>query len=51
MEEKITPSTFIGAEGEGIISFGSGQPDLPPPEQAFSCLKNYRNFKYGPISG
>ena len=51
MEEKITPSTFIGVEGEDIISFGSGQPDLPPPEQAFNCLKNYRNFKYGPISG
>jgi len=49
--KKLTPTTFIGMEGKGIISFGSGQPDLPPPEQAFHCLNNYRNFKYGLISG
>jgi len=49
--EKLTPATFIGVEGEDIISFGSGQPDLPPPEQAFHCLDNYRNFKYGLIGG
>jgi len=50
-KEKLTPATFIGVEGEDIISFGSGQPDLPPPKQAFSCLKDYEKFKYGLVAG
>ena len=45
------PSMFIGVEGEGIISFGSGQPDLPPPEQVYKILPTYRAFKYGLIQG
>lgn len=42
---------FIGVSGNGIISFGSGQPDLPPPKEVFSILPEYRDFKYGIIQG
>jgi len=49
--EKITPALFIGIQGDGYISFGSGQPDLPPPERVFKILPSYRDFKYGPIQG
>lgn len=45
------PSMFIGVQGKGIISFGSGQPDLPPPERVFRILPEYRQFKYGLIQG
>lgn len=52
MHDKLAdPSIFIGVEGEGIISFGSGQPDLSPPEQVFKILPNYRQFRYGLIQG
>lgn len=47
----LSPSTFIGVEGNGIISFGSGQPDLPPPEEVYHILPKYRDFKYGLIQG
>ena len=47
----FSPADFIGAEGDGIISFGSGQPDLPPPKEVYSCLPTYSAFKYGPIAG
>lgn len=46
-----SPSFFIGQGGGDLISFGSGQPDLPPPEEAFAKLNNYREFKYGPVRG
>ena len=46
-----SPSFFIGREEEGLISFGSGQPDLPPPKEIFKILPTYRDFKYGPIQG
>lgn len=42
---------FIGVHGDDIISFGSGQPDLPPPESVFKVLPTYRQFKYGLIQG
>ena len=55
------PAFFIGVDGNGIISFGSGQPDLPPPKEIFSAIggsasggKNSgkpRLFKYGLIQG
>ncbi|MDP2974535.1 MAG: pyridoxal phosphate-dependent aminotransferase [Candidatus Diapherotrites archaeon] len=45
------PSIFIGLQGKGLISFGSGQPDLPPPESVFRILPNYRQFKYGLVQG
>jgi len=51
MEQLKDPSIFIGVQGEGIISFGSGQPDLPPPERVFKILPSYRQFKYGLIQG
>lgn len=52
MGDKLrSPSMFIGVKGEGIISFGSGQPDLPPPERVFKILPSYRQFKYGLIQG
>lgn len=46
-----SPTFFIGVQGKGIISFGSGQPDLPPPEQIYKILPNYHAFKYGLIQG
>ncbi len=54
MERKLinSPSFFIGkGEGDNLISFGSGQPDLPPPDEVFDITKNYRSFKYGLIQG
>ena len=51
-KQKITgPAFFVGMEGNGIISFGSGQPDLPPPKEIFRNLENPRLFKYGLIQG
>lgn len=46
-----SPAAFIGVEGQNIISFGSGQPDLPPPPQIFDSLQVHRLFKYGLIQG
>lgn len=52
MEKEIkSPAAFIGVSGDGIISFGSGQPDLPPPKEIFEILPSYRAFKYGLIQG
>ncbi|MBN1156378.1 aminotransferase class I/II-fold pyridoxal phosphate-dependent enzyme [Candidatus Woesearchaeota archaeon] len=47
----LSPSMFIGVAGKGVLSFGSGQPDLPPPTEVYSCLANYKAFKYGLIAG
>ncbi len=46
-----SPSAFIGIQGVGYISFGSGQPDLPPPAGIFKNLEDRRLFKYGMIQG
>ncbi len=51
VRERLSPSSFIGVQGDSIISFGSGQPDLPPPPEAFEILPHYRDFKYGLIQG
>ncbi len=52
MNKKITSASFfIGKQSENLISFGSGQPDLPPPEICFDFLKDYKEFKYGEIQG
>ena len=48
---KLSPSMFIGKEGDGIISFGSGQPDLPPPREIYNDLSKFNNFKYGLVQG
>lgn len=45
------PSFFIGKGGGELISFGSGQPDLPPPAEVYKILPSYRDFKYGLIGG
>lgn len=34
-KKELTAAMFIGVRGEGIISFGSGQPDLPPPKEVY----------------
>lgn len=50
--QKISsPSAFIGMDGNGIVSFGSGQPDLPPPREIFENIGIERAFKYGLIKG
>ncbi|MBD3310387.1 aminotransferase class I/II-fold pyridoxal phosphate-dependent enzyme [Candidatus Woesearchaeota archaeon] len=50
-QKQLSPSMFIGVEGPEIISFGSGQPDLPPPKQVYEILPDYTSFKYGLIQG
>jgi aspartate aminotransferase len=46
-----SPSIFIGKQGDGIISFGSGQPDLPPPAEAVEGLDIRHDLRYGLIQG
>jgi aspartate aminotransferase len=46
-----SPAVFIGKQGNGVISFGSGQPDLPPPDEAFKGIDKKRDFRYGLIQG
>lgn len=46
-----SPADFIGKQGNGVISFGSGQPDLPPPKEAFEGLDLNRDLRYGLIQG
>jgi aspartate aminotransferase len=46
-----SPSFFIGKGDNSLISFGSGQPDLPPPPEVYRILPSYRDFKYGLIQG
>ncbi len=51
--EIASPAFFIGkgTAGGDLISFGSGQPDLPPPPSAFAVLKSFEGFKYGLVQG
>lgn len=51
--KKLSPSMFIGLSGEDkeIISFGSGEPDLPPPKRVFKVMPRFKYFKYGLIRG
>lgn len=51
MQRITSPSFFIGKGGGHLISFGSGQPDLPPPAEAFVAMNDYHEFKYGLIPG
>lgn len=46
-----SPADFIGRQGPDMISFGSGQPDLPPPKEAFEALEFRKDFRYGLIPG
>ena len=47
----LSPASFIGIRDENIISFGSGEPDLPPPDSIYKIIPNYTDFKYGLIQG
>ncbi len=46
-----SPSVFIGVHGGNFISFGSGQPDLPPPKEAYEKLHLCTEFRYGLVQG
>jgi aspartate aminotransferase len=46
-----SPGDFIGKQGPDVISFGSGQPDLPPPKEAFEGIDLQRDLRYGLIQG
>jgi aspartate/methionine/tyrosine aminotransferase len=46
-----SPSIFIGKQEKGIVSFGSGQPDLPPPKEVTEDLSLRYDFRYGLIQG
>jgi len=51
---KITgPECFLGNNSPNLISFGSGQPDLNPPEEIFEAIRNYKKerFPYGNVVG
>ena len=51
-QQKISsPSFFIGKSANGLISFGSGQPDLPPPSQIFRGINAMKIFTYGLVQG
>lgn len=52
MQQIQSPAFFIGrGDDTDLISFGSGQPDLPPPPAAFKVLEHFRSFKYGLVAG
>jgi len=46
-----SPAVFIGRQGGGVISFGSGQPDLPPPKEAIEGIDIRKDLRYGLIQG
>ncbi len=47
-----SPAMFIGKQGkDGYISFGSGQPDLPPPREAIEGIDIRKDLRYGLIQG
>lgn len=54
MNQRIESPAFLIGRGGGsgdLISFGSGQPDLPPPPAAFKVLEHFKSFKYGLVQG
>ncbi|MDE1924649.1 MAG: pyridoxal phosphate-dependent aminotransferase [Patescibacteria group bacterium] len=51
MQPIKSPASFIGVNGDHVISFGSGQPDLLPPKEIFKNLETPRLFKYGLVQG
>src|SRR3989344_1722048 len=54
-----SPAFFIGrgstslttSGNDDLISFGSGQPDLPPPPATFKVLEHFKSFQYGLVQG
>jgi len=53
MAKNLSPSMFIGLSrsDKDVISFGSGEPDLPPPKRVFKVMPRFKYFKYGLIQG
>ena len=54
MENKLdltSPAIFIGKQGNGVISFGSGQPDLSPPREVIEEVDIRKDLRYGLIQG
>ncbi|HNX91188.1 MAG TPA: pyridoxal phosphate-dependent aminotransferase [Candidatus Omnitrophota bacterium] len=50
--ELKSSAEFIGKQGmKGVISFGSGQPDLPPPKEAIEGIDIRKDLRYGLIQG
>jgi aspartate aminotransferase len=47
----LTPGRLIGLDGSGVISFGAGQPDLPPPKEILDVRPRKRDQKYGNVIG
>jgi aspartate aminotransferase len=45
------PSFFIGKNSPDVISFGSGQPDLPPPKEIELIIRDCSDYKYGLVQG
>ncbi len=54
MQKLESPSCFIGINNKDFISFGSGQPDLEPPEPVFNIIQQLTKgwkFQYGLVQG
>ncbi|MFW6013558.1 MAG: pyridoxal phosphate-dependent aminotransferase [Candidatus Nanoarchaeia archaeon] len=47
----LSPSFFLGKNSKDVISFGSGQPDLPPPKEVYNVKEEPGDFKYGSVEG
>lgn len=45
-----SPVEFLGVDTSGVISFGAGQPDLPPPREVEQALAA-ADHGYGPVQG
>ena len=48
--KNLGPSFFLGKNDKDIVSFGSGQPDLPPPDEVIG-IKIRSDLRYGYIQG
>jgi aspartate aminotransferase len=53
MHTTITsPAFFIGkGDGTNLISFGSGQPDIAPPQVTLDAQRSFTGFRYGLVQG
>ena len=47
----LDPSFFIGKNSPEIITFGAGQPDLPPPQQVNEVKSCPADSRYGLVQG
>ena len=47
IHNKITgPESFLGNNSSNLVSFGSGQPDLSPPEEVLERVKNRESQRH-----